>query len=131
MTADWANNKAQGSYYESLFTTECLKRGISVSQPEGDYLPYDLITDSRFGLKKIQVKGTARKDEGSRGYRTVIKPSADFDMLAIYVDIPDIRTWYVIPKDQLGRTVRAVKVFPHNPVSRGKYEPYKAAFHLL
>ncbi len=77
MTADWASSKAQGSYYESLFTTECLKRGISVSQPEGDYLPYDVITDSRLGLKKVQIKGTARVDSGSRGYRTVIKPNAD------------------------------------------------------
>ncbi len=26
---------------------------------------------------------------------------------------------------------KAVKLFPHNPTSKGKYEPYKAAIHLL
>lgn len=131
MTADYRDSsKAQGSYYESLFTTECLKRGISVSQPEGDYLPYDVITDSRLGLKKVQIKGTTYH-EGS-GYKVVIgRYAADaFDFIAAYVDAPDFRTWYVFPQSLAGKA-KAIKLFPHNPTSKGKYEPYKAAFHLL
>jgi|14BtaG_2_1085337.scaffolds.fasta_scaffold29224_2 hypothetical protein len=131
MTTDYRDSsKAQGSYYESLFTTECLKRGISVSQPEGDYLPYDVITDSRLGLKRVQIKGTSYR-EGS-GYKVVVASYAPdaFDFMALYVDKPDFRTWYVFPKALPGKA-KTIKLFPHNPTSKGKYEPYKSAFHLL
>lgn len=131
MTADYRDSaKSQGSYYESLFTTECLKRGIFVSQPEGDYLPYDSITDTRLGLKRVQVKGTSYR--AGSGYKVVISsysPNA-FDFMALYVDVPDFRTWYVFPK-KISGSATTIKLFPHNPTSKGKYEPYKAAFHLL
>ena len=129
MTANYRDSaKLQGIYYESLFTTECLKRGISVSHPAGDYLPFDVITDSRNGLKKVQIKGTAYL-QGS-GYKFLFGQYAakDFDFIAAYVDAPDIRTWYVFPHTGRARTV---KLYPQNPRSKGKYESYKAAFHLL
>ena len=129
--------KRQGTYYESLFKTACLKRGLDVSSPEGDHLDYDVVIGGKKDLRKIQVKGTA-VPFGSSGFRVTmghgrgkeIYDSDSFDFLAVYVDIPDVRTWYVIPRDVLGRR-KTVRVFPQNPASRGKYERYKNAFHIL
>ena len=93
-------------------------------------MPYDVITDTRLGLKRVQVKGTSYR--AGSGYKVVIARYAPdaFDFMALYVDVPDFRTWYVFPK-KISSSATTIKLFPHNPISKGKYEPYKAAFHLL
>jgi len=132
-----AENKVRGTYYESLFRTECLNRGFNVSVPEGDYLGYDVIVESKGGLlRTCQVKGTRSLDPSNRWAITLNrgsgrkKPLGQVDFLAAYVDYPDVRSWYVIPRAEIGN-VSSIKLYPANPNSRGRFESYRHAFHLL
>ena len=132
------NSKRQGSYYESLFRTACLKRGLAVSVPDGDHLPYDLIVEGERGLRRVQVKGTTHKEPRGGGYKLVVAHgqgkisygAGSFDFLGAYADAPDVRCWYVVPLPAIG-AAKGLKFYPHVPASRGKYERYKNAFHLL
>ena len=132
------NTKKQGSYYEALFRTECLKRGLAVSVPDGDHLAYDLIVEGKGGLRRIQVKGTAHKEPRGGGYKLVVAHgqgkisygAGSFDFLGAYADAPDVRCWYVVPLPAIG-AAKGLKFYPHVPASRGKYERYKNAFHIL
>ena len=132
------DSKRQGSYYESLFRTACLKRGLAVSVPDGDHLPYDLVVEGERGLRRVQVKGTTYKEPKGGAYKLIVGhgPSklgydaGSFDFLGAYVDAPDVRCWYVIPPATFG-AVRGLKFYPHVPASRGKYGRYKNAFHIL
>ena len=130
--------KERGNYYESLFKTACLQRGLSVSPPEGDCMGYDVVVDGPSGLRKVQIKGTACKTN-ARSYTVSLHTGRNrrgwysmtaWDFLALYADVPDVRCWYVIPRENLKRKASA-KVYPHIPNSRGQFEPFKNAFHLL
>jgi len=132
------NNKQAGTLYESMFKTEALKRGIAVSAPEGDYLPYDVIVDNGKRLQRIQVKGTGSKQ--SSGYKVTIgkgnslsqKKARDkdsFDVLAVVVVANGEHFWYLIPESAIGSNI-TLKVFL-NPDSRGKYEKYKHGWDLI
>lgn len=54
-----------GCYAETLFSTECIKRGIIVSKPLLDSSPYDVIVDNQIGLFKVQVKFTSKVPDGN------------------------------------------------------------------
>ena len=137
--SDVGNNKTRGNYYEVLFKAECLSRNMPVSTPEGAHLGYDLIVDGQ-ELWKVQVKGT-RFGHPDKGYTVTLHQGGGrkgssvysmtaWDFLAMYVDAPDIRCWYVIPRLATGKKA-SVKTYPSIPHSKGQFEPYKNAFHLL
>ena len=131
-------NKKAGTLYEQIFICEALQKGLNVSVPIGDYLPYDLVIDNGKKLQRIQVKGTSHKQ--SSGYKVTIgkgnslsrkkvRDKDSFDILAIVVMENGNRHWYLIPERSIGNII-SLKVFP-NPESKGKYEKYKHGWNLI
>ena len=55
-----------GCYAETLFSTECIKRGIIVSKPLLDSSPYDVIVDDNDSLFKVQIKYNSKKPTDRR-----------------------------------------------------------------
>ena len=124
------NPKKIGTYYESLFKTEVLKRGYNVATPEGDYLGYDVIVEGAKGLKTVQVKGTRSIEKKYMRWKIVVTNlTENIDFLCAYVDWPDLRSWYVIPREKIKCVT--VKLYPDRPSSKGVFEPYRNAWHLL
>ncbi len=154
------NAKQQGEYGEMRLQVEGTEQGLFLSKPYGDSMPYDFIADNLRLFLRIQVKtvnvrhqagyvfrtgssrvrklrGGERDFEGARReYRRSMRPgqklrayrASEIDFIAGLV-IPE-NAWYIIPVAALkGRT--EVCVFPHNPHSRGMFERYKEAWHLL
>jgi hypothetical protein len=134
-----SNNKRAGTLYESMFKVEAMKRGLHVSETEGDYLPYDCIVDNGTNLFRIQVKGTA-SPRGKTGYSIGTAMGAktseknryndnDFDVLAALVVGDGATHWYLIPRDKLGKNL-TIKLFPTG-VSKGRWERYRHSWDLL
>jgi hypothetical protein len=129
------NHKRQGAYYEQLFATEAFGRGLAVSFPLGDYLPYDCIIGNNASLSRVQVKGTTGGANGRYVFHLGVGKhkvlSHEFEFFAGFADQGDTGWWYIIPKKDLDRTVKALKVYPHVPRSKGKYERFQRAWHLF
>ena len=137
MTDRPRNHKLEGSYYEQLFAAEALKRGIAVSWPVGDYLGFDAIIGEGNPFPRIQVKGT----RGGKGHGRVNyafhfgrgkhkRGEGSFDFLAGRVEHPDYGCWYIVPKEEL-RGIKTIKVFPHVPRSKSRWQPFRNAWQLL
>jgi hypothetical protein len=138
----FTNTKQQGDYAEMRFQVEGTEHGLFPSKPYGDSMPYDFIGDNGRCLVKIQVKSVIKFRGGRYTVRThrcpersthnpgkfrAYRPS-DTDFIAALV-IPE-NVWYIIPLRALeGRT--AIFVYPQNLHSRGMFERYKEAWHLL
>lgn len=98
-----------GKYYETLFKSECMKRGIIVLQPECSHLPFDVVVLSANIFLRIQVKGTDylsthRKNKGGgidKKYRVSMRNNKGhyseqgIDIMAAYV-VP-LKNWYILP----------------------------------
>ena len=129
------HHKRLGAYYEQLFATEAFKRGLAVSFPIGDYLPYDCIIGDGASLSRVQVKGTTGGVNGMYAFHLGVGKhkvlSHEFEYFAGFADQGDVGWWYIIPKKDLDSTVKALKVYPHVPRSKGKYERFQGAWHLL
>jgi hypothetical protein len=52
----FGNTRSVGNVGESVFILESSRMDLAISKPVFDDLPYDFILDTKFGLKKIQVK---------------------------------------------------------------------------
>ena len=98
--------KAEGTYYEWLFMTECLNRGLHPHDTVGDYLPHDLIVMNDGGkLFKGQVKGTrhGRIQGGRQRFEVTIgrgreKYRTDEHMVDIYAfHVYKHNQWYIMP----------------------------------
>ena len=126
-----------GTSHEARFAAEALARGYDVLNPVGDYLPYDLVTVSRPGVRKnIQVKGSATKIARSYYYRVTAatgnasKVPLDpelVDVLAAYV-VPH-EAWYLVPVSRLPGVTAHFS--PQVARSRGKYEIWRDAWNVL
>lgn len=129
------NHKRQGAYYEQLFATEAFGRGLAVSFPLGDYLPYDCIIGDGGTLSRVQVKGTTGGANGLYMFHLGVGKSKvlnhEFEYLAGFADQGDVGWWYIIPKKDLAEAKKAIKVYPHVPRSKGQYERFQGAWHLL
>lgn len=131
--------KRAGTLYESMFKVEAMKRGLHVSEAEGDYLPYDCIIDNGESLFKVQVKGTASK-RSNTGYSITTGMGAktseksryadkDFDILAALVVGDGATHWYIIPRNKLGRNL-TIKLYP-TAMSKGKWEVFRHSWDLI
>ena len=121
--------KHRGEWAQIQFMAEAARRGLHVLLPYGDSHHYDLVIGSTAGLHRIQVKSTSvfrNRCYRAETHRTY--SPADIDFLAIYVIGGDI--WYVIPASKLPPK-RVLALYPHRLGSRGKYEKYRDAWHLL
>lgn len=134
-----STQKRAGTLYESMFKVEAMKRGLHVSEAEGDYLPYDCIVDNGKKLFKVQVKGTASK-RSNTGYSITTGMGAKtsekhrygdsaFDILAALVVGDGNQHWYLIPRDKLGKNL-TIKLYP-TAMSRGRWEVYRHSWDLI
>ncbi len=119
----------RGEWAEIQFMAEAARRGLHVLVPYGDSHHYDLVIGSTAGLHKVQVKSTSVFRNHS--YRAVAQRTyspSEIDFMAIYVIAGDL--WYIIPAKALPAK-RMFALYPHRLGSRGKYERYRDAWHLL
>ncbi len=136
------NTKAIGTVTALEFAVECVKRGVIVSEPIGDYAPYDYIVDVLGKLYKIQVKTAYRSTNGhgfiANGRRSVPQVSGPSSKAVAYgkgqVDLLVTRAesvWYIIPNVHLLASV--VILYPNRLPRRseGIYECYKERWDLL
>ena len=100
--------KHEGTYYEWLFMTECLDRGLHPHDTIGDYLPHDMIVMNDLGkLFKVQVKGTrhGRIQGGRQRFEITLgmgrgKYRSKEDMIDVYAFyVYKHRQWYIMPFD--------------------------------
>ncbi len=103
-----------GRYYETLFISECLKRGITVLSPVCSHLPFDLVVLRHNRFLRIQVKGTSFLQEKYRGrkgtdryYRIPTKDHRgksyalhDVDYVVGYIEPKS--DWYMISQIEMG-----------------------------
>jgi len=130
-------SKRDGHAYEAQFIADALQRGLDIAQPEGDYLPYDLLcTSNGKRFKRVQVKGTAYIVKGkpnptfkvlaARGFKTKTIISVDeVDVLAVWV--APAATWYHIPTENL--KARSIYLAPTRD-SKNQYEVWKNAWNV-
>ncbi|MGH9651377.1 MAG: group I intron-associated PD-(D/E)XK endonuclease [Terriglobales bacterium] len=139
--ASFRHPKKQGEWAELAFMTRAAALGLNVSKPWGDSARYDFIVEFRGRIFRVQVKSTARphrqRSRPTRAYcinsatgsnRQLTYTRADADFLAAYIVPEDL--WYIIPvRAILGR--RTLRLSPHHPRRRGRYEKYQEAWSLL
>jgi hypothetical protein len=150
--------KVRGELTEIRFLLMAAACGLIVCKPWGESQPFDFVVYCKLSgrFHRVQVKLSTHWDgakytvntghSGNRRHYT----AAQIDFIAAYVapkmqgeqtrrrgKRPTRRSaplkeaiWYIIPVRKIGRS-RVIGVFPHNPQSRGKYEPYRDAWQLL
>lgn len=127
-------NKRRGAETELLFLYEAWSRGLTVSHPYGDVAPYDCIVESAGKLSRVQVRRLSDPEHGSTvgsGHgRAHARPytKAEIDVLAVYAPLTPV--WYLIPVEAFEGVIR-LRLVPHLPHSRGKFEKWRDAWHLL
>lgn len=119
-----------GELAEAAFIHKAVSLGFLVSKPFGPDTRYDFIVDSGSRLSRIQVK-SVRADGGS-GFQVAchyskMRPftASDIDLLAAYIIAHD--AWYIIPVSAFAPAV-SIGI---RPGSRGRFESYREAWHLL
>ncbi len=125
--------KRRGEWVELKFMAEAAGRGLTVLKPYGDSSRFDCVVKSGSSLLKVQVKSVSTLRNYSyrctlkSGRRYVPYSSHEIDFVVVYVVPCD--TWYIIPaRNAVGKKI--IGLFPHHP-SRGRYEKYREAWHLL
>jgi hypothetical protein len=100
------NNKHKGTIAESVFTTEALKRGWTVSLPYGDNARYDVILDRGNGLERLQIKSSTLRNKSivaytrsiynnSKGQQCKTYTAEEIDGFVIYS--PELDSLYLVP----------------------------------
>jgi len=129
--------KRAGEIAEMGFQFRASLRGLRVAKPFGDSFPYDFITDNGWNRWLVQVKSTffrracgsyAIKCQKGTGLKSRRYRSREVDFLAFYIFPVD--AWYIMPLKALGKS-RSVVFYPDGDGTKGKYEQYREAWHLL
>lgn len=127
------HRRYQAEAAELRFHALALEQGLLVSKPSVS-TRYDFILDNGKRLDRVQVKATYSKNPSHTAYSLLIRPRArsytadQIDFLVAYVAPED--TWYIVPVTALAQT-KHMLVFPQNEASRGRYERFREAWHLL
>ena len=128
----WKNEKAKGELIEMAFQLKASALGLAVSKPYGDNQPFDFtVYTLRTGSMRVQVKsGWSRWRIGFKvkPYRSGRGPGDGYDFLVVY--IPPHDAWYIIPADDL-RDCTMAYFYPHRRKTRGRFEGFRDAWHLL
>ena len=139
-------NKQKGTIAESAAATALLKEGFGVSFPLGDYLTWDLVTDWKGKVNRIQVKtgrkvkttyhiGLTRSKDGS----SEIYDSEACDFLMIILpygeDYEELNGdgIYIVPVSEC--TVKSKHIWPPGMGGRKgvvcEWEKYRNQYRLL
>lgn len=125
------DNKRKGEWAEMVFMTKATSLGFVVCRPLGDSQGFDLLLCAPTGkVTAVQIKSVWSKTR-SRLYGTFSKrmySDRQFDFFAVLIVPED--TWYILPS-RLAAHRRHFCFFPHVPNSRGQFERFREAWHLL
>jgi PD-(D/E)XK endonuclease len=135
------NAKRRGELVEVAFLHKAVSLGFGAAKPYGDSESYDFILDAREGsvtpLWRVQVKSSGTMYKGAYHIMAAhftkkatkeCYTKNQIDFLVAYI-VPET-TWYVLPV-QVFTPRMFLSFFPHNPDSRGRYEDYRDAWHLM
>ena len=91
-----------GLLAESVFSSQCIARGLSVSVPMASESPYDRMVDTGDRIIKVQIKSTDTLQTNSRKYRIKLTPSSGSAYRAKDVDvfagwIKSLNLWLLVP----------------------------------
>ena len=128
--------KLKGEWAELQFMTKALALGLRVAKVYGDSARYDFFVDAGGTLSRVQIKSAWHLSNCT--YRLAAQRGAplgkvpyrpqELDFVIGYVVPED--AWYIVPAAALARR-RSFWVFPHRLHSRGRFEQYRDAWHLL
>ena len=126
--------KQQGNCHELAIALKVTELGGAVSWPYGDGQAYDLITDFKGVINRVQVKGTYTVRDCGSSYVNLAKgsrrndsyDSSDCDVMIVQTPLGR----YVIPIEYLDLKTLFVWPIGTRP-TQPHYEPYKEAWHLL
>lgn len=120
------NTKSIGDISEGFVIAELLKNGFNILLPFGDNCRYDLVVDTKKGLKKLQVK-TGRIREGKILFntRSVNRDTnksrhynGQIDYFSVYV--PEINQVYMMHVNDSPRQHATLRIDePKNSQSKG------------
>lgn len=116
------NSKTKGDIAESIFITECLKKGYNISIPFGDNIPYDCIVDTGTALVKVQVKGRNPTNKGSilpvpmqssKNHITKeLYDYSDFVDWVVLVDLSSYKVYKILTSEISNRTYVNLRLIP-------------------
>lgn len=127
-----------------VFMAKATALGFTVCKPYGDNRPFDFLLNTSGRTSCVQVKSgwveahgayqirtsrLVRKRRKARGRRTTRAYRADEIDFIVALIVPE-NAWYVIPLNAVRRTC-GIALYPHVTRSRGKYEQFREAWHLL
>jgi hypothetical protein len=137
------DTKLVGDISERMVSLQLLKRGLSVLEPVGDRLPYDLGVDLAGRLIRLQVRTAyyVRTDDAYYGnatssltnraiYKTRRADPAASDFFVFVIQ--DRCAFYVVPTHLVSR-LRSLHFMPHRKRRCDKHgiEPYREAWQLI
>lgn len=143
MPKRFAHPKLQGEWAECAFLHAALDRGFIVSKPWGDSSTYDFIVDNaktkkarrRRRLWLVQVRSVSVKGGWTYRVRNCHhqnhSPFTAHDADFIVVLVIPCAAWYIIPIAEVPPTRQMLTFFPQTKNSRGRYERFREAWHLL
>jgi len=126
------HRKTKGDWAELAFMSKAVALGFTVCRPYGDNHLFDFLVFAPLNrISRVQVKSCwsfnhAYQLNSHRAHYRRYR-AADLDFIIGYVVPYD--AWYVIPLDRVIKPM--IALFPHVPRSRGKYERFREAWHLL
>jgi len=134
------SHKHQGEQAELRFVLKAMQEGFEVYFPWGDSSPCDFVLSRSGVLHRIQVKSTSTLDSKGRyrihaayGGRKKPYSARQIDAVIACVVPNDARphvAWYVLPVRVTARHP-FIHLRPHRPGSKGRWEKFRDAWHLL
>ena len=124
------NKKLRGEWAEMVFMARATELGLQVNKPWADSRSYDFVVGRPGCFVAVQVKSTIFELE--KGWVCKVRsgnkpyPRGSFDFLAAYIVFED--AWYIIPEAEV-QGMENISL--HTETSRGNYETYREAWHLL
>lgn len=130
-------SKGVGNIAEISFMLRSLKAGLSVLTPYSSNSPYDVVTDYKAKLSRVQIKSTATiqyRKNGSPYYRIICSHGSSqkkiynkqhCDYIALYVMPLDL--FYIIPVKEVNS--KNISIYPDK--KDHKLNKYLEAFDLL
>ena len=128
------HRKTKGDFAEMVFMAKATTLGLTLCKPYGENHRYDFLVDVHLRrVLRVQIKSSWTRRYGGV-YQFKLsgsgRPYRPGEVHYIVVYVVPVDAWYVIPARVVrGRDVGVV--FPDTPNSRGQFEKYRDAWHLI